>query len=453
MNFLVIPDFPREAELFNTLYDNFQRQLFGTDSTLVVICESGKDIVKYGYKWLVRIGGESTKTRFFIRKGINLKQMMSEVDYYILLSEQSSDEYVELAYEARKKIMPLDVVLGQWCNVARSREVLEMHSTLKKMIDEQIVAQYSTDDYIYVIDRVAWGESIILFYYAKSISDYYNKKIIVINYRENKRNFWLRCPYVASVVDADPIVIDYLAVNYHVTDLIQVHFMEEVTKFIDCVDMNYGMVEEFRDYFKLPKDAVFKKYDHNLLPENIENAQNVFSKLNLKRGKTVFLSPNGDSFRLLDSNRDFFENLVIKLRENGYEVVTNSTDEIINGVKNVFLNLEECVHFIGLCGNVISVETGFVEAVCALNTSDSINLNILWPHPWDPALRRFLAGWVINCLPLIKVFGSDFIPGLIQKHRVFTDRLWDENIKVHDVRLNENANDDKINELLSNLKQ
>lgn len=88
--------------------------------------------------------------------------------------------------------------------------------------------------------------------------------------------------------------------------------------------------------------------------------------------------------------------------------------------------------------------------MCALNTSDRIKLNILWPDKWDPALKAFDVGWVFNYLPLIKLFGDDFISALVKKHRLFTNKLWSNNISVCDIQLSTANYDKNIDEILSN---
>lgn len=75
------------------------------------------------------------------------------------------------------------------------------------------------------------------------------------------------------------------------------------------------------------------------------------------------------------------------LRDNGYDVVFNSQEEVY-GCPGIYCPIYETIKFAEKCGGVISISTGLTEAICALSTKP-IFVQFVWPGEYDPV-------WTIN---------------------------------------------------------
>ena len=135
-------------------------------------------------------------------------------------------------------------------------------------------------------------------------------------------------------------------------------------------------LENVQTFLGIPATTEWARYDVQLPEQSIWNAKKIFSDMGLVQGRTVFMATDGVS-QPLHHHKDFWVKLARRLREKNFEVVTNSPTPIIPDCKNVFLPLADSSAFVGLCGNIVAVTTGFVEAICSVNVRDKINLKFI----------------------------------------------------------------------------
>ena len=100
------------------------------------------------------------------------------------------------------------------------------------------------------------------------------------------------------------------------------------------------------------------------------------------------------------------------------------------GCPGIYCPIYETIKFAEKCGGVISISTGLTEAICALSTKP-IFVQFVWPGEYDPV-------WTINevrcerTLREIKQYGSDFVSGVIAKHRKYEDSVFSESAVCED---------------------
>ena len=60
--------------------------------------------------------------------------------------------------------------------------------------------------------------------------------------------------------------------------------------------------------------------------------------------------------------------------------MTHTKELFIEGVRNIYMKTFDTSAFLGLCGNIISPPTGFIESLCTWNVKDSIKWIVLCPN-------------------------------------------------------------------------
>ncbi|MBM5782417.1 MAG: hypothetical protein FJ368_03235 [Pelagibacterales bacterium] len=125
------------------------------------------------------------------------------------------------------------------------------------------------------------------------------------------------------------------------------------------------------------KQIIFVEPETKLLNPTISEevkleAKRKFDELNLIKGKTVFLSPEAISVKVLPN--DFWQNLADQINAKGYKVFLNIIGRE-NNIKNSvsgFLTLQEAIAFVELCGNVVALRSGLCDIVISSNTKFQI---------------------------------------------------------------------------------
>ena len=102
--------------------------------------------------------------------------------------------------------------------------------------------------------------------------------------------------------------------------------------------------------------------------------------MNLIEGKTVIILPQGYMFSGFSDKKFFWINLAKRLKSEGYEVLTHTQEPFIEGVRNIYMKTFDTSAFLGLCGNIVSPPTGFIESLCTWNVKDRIKWTVVCPH-------------------------------------------------------------------------
>ena len=229
------------------------------------------------------------------------------------------------------------------------------------------------------------------FFWLKKYRETCGKKILCICANNLRAELFSISPYVDAIVTTDWLVFDfisvYLAKKYNIHRSLLAHFDLKTIAAKEKLSAdelkNYGIIGTIRDFLNISADTKFEPYAVQIPPPVIECIKNLFAQMNLIEGKTVLLVTSGYYYGNLEHHLTFWIKLREKLNAAGYEVITNSDKEIIPNCRNIFLSLLESVVFAGLCGNIVSIPTGFVESLMILNSTDKMNVQVIYPGDND----------------------------------------------------------------------
>lgn len=235
------------------------------------------------------------------------------------------------------------------------------------------------------------GESLAFFFWLKKYRETCGKKILCICANNLRAELFSISPYVDAIATVDWRVFDfisvYLAEKYNIHRSLLAHFDLKTIAAKEKLSAdelkNYGIIGTIRDFLNISADTKFEPYAVQIPPPVIERVKNLFAQMNLVEGKIVFLVTSGYYYGELKHHLPFWIKLREKLNAAGYEVITNSDKEIIPNCRNIFLSLLESVVFAGLCGNIVSIPTGFVESLMILNSTDKMNVQVIYPGDND----------------------------------------------------------------------
>ena len=190
----------------------------------------------------------------------------------------------------------------------------------------------------------------------------------------------------------------------------------------------YYIHEIFRDFLEIPSSLEFKKYPVQLPEVAVARANELFKQINLTRGKTVFIVTEGIYFGGLEHHNEFWIKLARRLNVEGYDVVFNGQEKIFSDFKSVFLSLFESSAFVGLCGNIVSVPTGFAEACVTFNVTTAINFQVIFPNRHDVYCKR--AGVIrrIDTLAEIQRDGSGFAEQNVKDYANYIKKFDNTNV-------------------------
>lgn len=97
--------------------------------------------------------------------------------------------------------------------------------------------------------------------------------------------------------------------------------------------------------------------------EDEKATKEIFDKLGLKEGKTVFLSPWAHSCNYKVLSEEFWSNLADEFIKKGYEVVFNVSQDCYTNYKRIYMPINQVIPFANLCSQVISFRSGLVDVI------------------------------------------------------------------------------------------
>lgn len=136
----------------------------------------------------------------------------------------------------------------------------------------------------------------------------------------------------------------------------------------------YTFSDNYNNLLDVPLNA------HRELPTiketNYDNAKKEFSKLKIRKSKTILIIPEATMFdyRIIDSN--FWQKLADNLIGKGYDVVFNSKSSDYKKYKNTFLPIMDFMAFVQQVKYVISFRSGISDLIAGMG---NYNLSVLYP--------------------------------------------------------------------------
>ena len=318
-----------------------------------------------------------------------------------------------------------------------STEISAAKKNLSAQLEKDFFSKVPPDEFEYFLFHEGLGESTAFFFWMKKYRETTKKKICFICSHSLRAELMMACPYVDLVMTADPLTFNFISVYYaekfHIRRFLLMHHSQKnLVAMREHAKNNesYTHIEKVGNFLGIRYDVPFEKYPFTFPAPQVERAKKIFHDMNLAEGKTVFVCTEANYFNGLSQfHTDFWLKLRDKLNAVGYEVVTNGPRENIPNCKNVFLSLFESAAFAGLCGHVVSVPTGFVEAICALNMVDKITWEIIHPSDTDKYWKGF----------------SPNVDGILEGYARMVDKLISENIDCTYRKFgNNSAEDDEL---------
>ena len=442
--FLFVPDFGNELDTYNKVCRQFTEKFYGTDATLFIMVDNNSDAIQYYFYWAVRTF-ESSHIRYVLSDKCGV-EFLQQVDYFITGCSSKSDSFIDFAYKNRIKIISAqtDNVFSEFCP---SDAVIRMKEEIKKALDEQIFSRIPLDRYEYIVFHQGMGETLCFLYWMKEYVKYNRRPIAVFCMQESRKDLLELCPFISYVVTVSPLLLAYIYIYCG-----ESHGIKNFNGLYDSnqnpweMKSNWCMVDTVREFLNLPQEAELERYDITIPGSAEANADLIFEKLHLRKGHTVFVVHNGIKFGDGVRNDAFWKRLVKVLKDNGYDVVFNGTEEVY-GCPGIFCSIHDTVRFAEKCGNVISVSTGLTEAICALSTNPVL-VQFVWHGAYDPI-------WTINEIRCelthrdIKQFGTDFVQGEIDTQRAYENQVFSKSVESVDYILD--MEPEKMEELVQTL--
>lgn len=394
--YLLWLNLPESRDLLEKIIEKFMQKAFCVKPAPVLVLFSEKTSDNSDYaRWTRRKNyGNTCDIQFFTKNSsdADVEGFIKLTDYFISTGSDSETELLEFAKKNNVKVLDaLNHLATIFEDISADSQLEDYKTKLAKHLKRNVFEKYPPKKYEYFLFHEGLGESTAFFFWMKKYTEHCKKKILVICFQELRAEMMRLCPYIDVTIRVEPIIFDYISVycakKYDIKRVLLAHVSPKITakkaKLTSSEIKTYGIIGTIRDFLKISPKTKFEKYPVKLPQNSVAKAEDLFKKMNLIRGKTVFVITEGLYFGNLSHHMNFWINFAERLKILGYEVVTNSAEEVIPGCKNIFLSLLESTAFAGLCGNLASVPTGFFEAICALNTKDEIKWQIFYPDEND----------------------------------------------------------------------
>ncbi len=440
----------------------FERKAFMTDSTLFMLIDFNRIVLLRYWKNFMGLTGASCKIQFLIKGANPIEQIFDNIDCYI--SGDNPDEFTFLDYAYRKgvKIISASQYLSNEQAVDTEPVSAEIQAIRQNCdnLKNSIIDTYPPQQWEYFLFHTGLGDSLVFSYWLKEYKRYNNKKsgnkkILLLCIHKTRAELMSLCPYVDSILIVPPQFFDYMEIyyaeQYKIRNVHVAYYLPPALGKIINFEYRSTIIGVFKDFLNINVKAKFERYPINL-PENSRvTAQNLFRDMQLIEGKTVFIVPEGVTWGNFLKQSDFWIRMFEKIKSKGFEVVTNSVEEIIPGCRHVFLPLAESVTFIGLCGNIISVPTGFSEVACALNENVKIQFHAIYPNPKNDFWHRSYMAWNLFRLADLQHFGGNFVQHYMQEYTYFLSQVSSPSVTAMAYQLGDTpAENDRLIEKIVN---
>lgn len=431
--YLLLADLPDKEERLRELIVAFLKKAYLTDSVLFVMIDIKLDVFDC-FRWHFKnnVTWGTANIQLLVKSRYTPEQIVSQMDYYVAGGHPEEIFYIEAAINNGVEVIGTSEAPENIFNdIPVSPENTEYRKQLHDLIARDLFNKFPADQYEYFLFHEGLGESTSFFFWMKEYRASIDKKILMICANPLRGEMMGICPYVDGVVMMSPQMFDYVSIyfseQYKITKTYAMHShprVAEIRRNLTDDELDYyNAPERVRDFLNLPSSANFKTWTVNIPPGSVARAKEVFNALNLSRGKAVFILTEGISFNGLHHHNDFWIRLAETLRLSGYEPVFNGAERAFSNFKNVYLSLFETSAFIGLCGNVVSVPTGLLEASLTFNTVDPVEWQVVFPNYYDQYYHSR------DILPLLFDFRR------YQSHG--TRHLTDNRLKVYSIFMKE----------------
>ena len=406
-----------------TIYREFEKVSYGTDSRLILLIDSKKD-----FDSLMQT--EFIKTAMIFRDEIDLEDLIRQIDFLITGDNPNENELVELAWKHRIRIVSFKH-LGK--NIFRDFPIdpkVESYKTeMNRIVNQNLFQIYPPSDYEYLLSHQGLGETLTMCFLMHEYQKRIGKKIILLCGDKNRGDLFKFCPYVDKTIMISWEIYSYLKIFVGMRDFFDLHFDRDIQEKSDRIyesnPYESSITRKVRTFLNLESEVPIKQYSIEIPPGDFDIAKKTFQEMNLHAGRTILLITSGYQYSNLNHHRDFFIKLVKRFRESGFDVVTNSQTQELPNVPNVFLPIIPSIAFVQLCGNIVSIPTGWSESMCAFSSYPikySMIMTSVHDQFYNPS--KFLIDQLRN-------YGDDFVDVSLQIYRNFYDQIFSRNIRYN----------------------
>ena len=388
--YLFVADAANQWHFSGKVIDAFIRKAFKTDSTLFLLTDNSQEANNFHNYTSRKIFWGGVRIALLNTDEVNLFSILPQVDFAIFPPENEIAPIGFVEMHGRKFVQRFANTLDElFSDLPVPAEVENTKKNWAAQLDRDFFAKIPPNEFEYIVFYEGLGESTAFFFWMKKYREHSKKKICCICDNHLRAELFSACPYVDLVVSVDSETFNFISIYYaEKYDVKKIFVLKSALK--NWTESRkhhakkepYGIIENIGNCLGIRYDVPFEKYPFALPAPRAEKAKKVFDDMNLTKGKTVFVVTEGFWYRGLGAHhKDFWLKLRDKLNSVGYEIVTNGPS--IPDCRHVFLSLFETSAFAGLCGHIVSVPTGLVESICAVNMVDKITLQTLHPSDTD----------------------------------------------------------------------
>lgn len=244
------------------------------------------------------------------------------------------------------------------------------------MIDEkeygdicQTIRELIQNGYEVMLYHQGFGETAIFLQVLYKYKEKRNKKLFVITYAPTRTELLRACDCIDEVFEVPEEL--YLALCKDVPFRMECDIKDFLTMHKYDLDRT-TLKTEVCDYLGIPKDTSYRSYN---LPEVNANWEEYFAAKNLVVGKTVYIVPHAVFLGKVVKD-DFWEKLILRLKDEGYTAILNLPEETVPGVPFAYFDIIPSIRLAEKCGYVIGARTGFMDLIAAFT---DLPLQVIYP--------------------------------------------------------------------------
>ena len=250
--------------------------------------------------------------------------------------------------------------------MANSDEYKAFCDSIKKLI---------VNGYDVMLYHQGFGETAIFLQVVYKYKELRKRKLFVITYLSTRTELLKASCDIDEVLEVPEEL--YLALckdtafrkEYGIKDFLTMH------KF----DLDRStMKREVCEYLGIPKDTKYHAYE---LPNVNANWDEYFAAKKLTPEKTVYIVPHALFLGKVVPD-DFWEKLVYRLKDEGFDSLINLPNETIPGVPFAYFDIIPSVRLAEKCGYVVGARTGFMDLIAAFT---SLPLQVIYPDDSHPS--------------------------------------------------------------------
>lgn len=206
------------------------------------------------------------------------------------------------------------------------------------------------------------GEAFVAAGLMKAFKEKCGGKVVFITTSQSKYDL------LKTFKDIDKLILFNISTDASaLQDLIKSNKIIDINLYKEDSYLATDMIDRTKHCLGIEGDVELTKPIINNEDESV--AKDVFEKLSLKKGRTIFLSPyaNSCNFKVLSEN--FWTKLADELIKKGFEVVFNVDEKSYPNYKKVYLPINQIIPFANLCSHVLSFRSGLVDVIAGTTSA------------------------------------------------------------------------------------